>query len=166
MFGRTELIAIVVAVALGVVSAWTAQEWRHGAKQARIEAAHASLLEQQAQAVVESVQAARNEEQRRFAELEKTSNEAIQIAAAARADADSRAASLLWLRERIDTLLADARSRHPALADGGPSTGAAIDMLAHMLDGALDVAGQLAEYADQARIAGLTCERSFDSLRK
>lgn len=31
---------------------------------------------------------------------------------------------------------------------------------------ALDTAGQLAAYADRARIAGLTCERAYDEVRR
>ena len=46
------------------------------------------------------------------------------------------------------------------------AAGAAVDMLAHMLDGALDAAGRLAEYAYQARVAGLVCERIYDSMRQ
>jgi len=123
------------------------------------------VLEQMAQATVASVEAARTEEARRTAAVEKQRDLAQTIAAAARADADTRAASERRLRQRIDTLLAGAVGSNPALADGGPAAGAPIDMLAHVLGRALEAAGQLAAYADQARVAGLTCERSYDSLR-
>jgi len=68
------------------------------------------------------------------------------------------------LQQRVDTLLADARASNPALADGGPTAGTSIDLLAYVFGRALDAAGQLAEYADSARIAGLTCARAYDSL--
>jgi len=52
-------------------------------------------------------------------------------------------------------------ARNPTLAAGGPPTGSSVDMLAHVLGRAVQAAGQLAEYADRARIAGLTCERAY-----
>lgn len=155
--------AAAAVLAFGV--GWLINGWRHDAQLARLEAAHAVLLEQQALAVVESVEAARQLEQRRVAAVEEQRDHAQKLAAAARADADTRAASERRLRERINTLLADARGRNPALADGGPAAGAPIDLLAHVLDRALEAAGQLAEYADRARIAGFTCERSYDGVR-
>lgn len=157
-------VALVAAAAAGA-GAWTAQGWRYGEKLASQDAGHAKVLEQLAHATVVSVQATRDIEHRRTAVVEKTRNDAIQLAAAARADAAARTAAERRLRDRIDQILADARSRDSALADGSPATGTALDMLAHVLGRAIGRAGQLAQYADEARIAGLTCERSYDGVR-
>lgn len=162
---RSQLIGAAVCVVLGMAAAWIAQEWRHGAKQSRLEAAHARLLEQQAQAVVASVQAARNEEQRRIAALEEQRDNFQRMATAARADAAGARADVAGVYQYIRQILADARGRDPALADGGPAAGSPLDMLAYMLGRAVDRATELAEYADSARIAGLTCERSYDHVR-
>lgn len=163
---RAQLIGGLVAGALAFGAGWLANGWRMDAKLARQDAAHATVLEQMTQATVASVEAARTEEARRTAAVEKQRDLAQKVAAAARADADTRAASERWLRQRIDTLLAGAVGSNPSLADGGPAAGAPIDMLAHVLGRALEAAGQLAEYADQARGAGLTCERSYDAVRR
>ena len=162
---RARLItgAVVAAVAFG--SGWAVNGWRMDANLARQESAHAIVLEQMAQATVASIEAARKEEARRTAAVEEQRDLAQKIAAAARADANTRAASERRLRQRINTLLAGAVGSNPALADGGPAAEAPIDMLAHVLGRALEAAGRLAEYADQARGAGLTCERSYDTVR-
>lgn len=162
---RTQLIVGAVALALAFGAGWVVNGWRLDAKLARVEGQHAQVLEQLANTATASAQAARAEEARRTAVMEEQRDIAQKIAAAASADADTRAASYRRLRHRIDTLLADAIGSNSALADGGPAAGAPIDMLAHVLSRALEAAGQLAEYADQARGAGLTCERSYDLLR-
>ena len=162
---RGYLITGAITAVLAGGAAWTAQGWRYGEKLASDQRDHALVLEKLAQATVASVEAARNLEQRRTAVVEKARNDAIQLAVAARNDASARATAELRLRQRIGQILADARSRDPALADGGPTTGAALDMLAYVLGRAIDRAGQLAQYADDARIAGLTCERSYDGVR-
>lgn len=81
-------------------------------------------------------------------------------AAAARASAERDA-----FRVRLNAYLS--ASRGPRLAP--PASGSApaadpLDVLADVLGRADDRAQALAAYADQARIAGLACERSYDSL--
>jgi len=56
-------------------------------------------------------------------------------------------------------------ARDPAAADGSPAGAAAVDLLAYMLGRVSDRAAELASIADRARIAGLTCERAYASVR-
>ncbi|HCW17692.1 MAG TPA: DUF2514 domain-containing protein, partial [Achromobacter sp.] len=79
-------------------------------------------------------------------------------AAGARAERDG-------LRIRANALARAAVSRDPAAADGSPTGAAAIDLLAYMLSRVSDRAEELAGVADRARIAGLTCELTYDEVR-
>jgi hypothetical protein len=91
--------------------------------------------------------------------------QAIQSADTARADAVRFAADASGLRRSVDQIRRDAIARDPALADGSPAGAPTVGVLAHMLSRAIDRAQFLASFADRARIAGLTCERAYDSLR-
>ncbi|WP_162270310.1 DUF2514 family protein [Bordetella ansorpii] len=162
---RGYAAAAAIAALIAGAGAWTAQQWRWDARMARVERDQAEYRDQQAKATIAAVEAARDEEQRRTAAVERERNDAQQRAAAAAADADAATVASRRLRQRIDALVADAVARNSAVADGGPSAGAPIDMLAHVLGQAIDTAGELAEYADRARNAGLTCERAYDAVR-
>ncbi len=164
---RAQLIGAAVLVLLGMAAAWIVQEWRHDAKHARLQAAHAQLLEQQAQAVVESVQAARNEEQRRTAAVENERDTAIEQIEALGADVAAGRSLSGRLRTELNALRARYTSRDSAAAVRGSGEQGAdpIGVLIGVLEG-LDPAGrEIAEYADRLRIAGLTCEGTFDSLQ-
>ncbi|MCW3641558.1 DUF2514 domain-containing protein, partial [Burkholderia cenocepacia] len=91
-------------------------------------------------------------------------NDANQQRTAALADAFAARAAAGSLQQRVDQLAAAAR--HPAVAAGSPAAGDALDMLADVLGRIDQRAGDLAEYADRARIAGQQCERDYDALTK
>ncbi|RQT71928.1 DUF2514 family protein [Burkholderia cepacia] len=110
----------------------------------------------------DAVAAARAEEQRRTAAQQEIANDANQQRTAALADAFAARAAAGSLQQRVDQLVAAAR--HPAASAGGPATGGALDLLANVLGRADQRAGDLAEYADRARIAGQQCERYYDAL--
>ncbi|HDV8348848.1 TPA: DUF2514 family protein [Burkholderia vietnamiensis] len=109
-----------------------------------------------------AVAAARAEEQRRTAAQSEIAKDANQQRTAALADAFAARAAAGSLQQRVDQLVAAAR--HPAAAAGGTATGDALDLLADVLGRADQRAGELAEYADRARIAGQQCERDYDAL--
>lgn len=153
-------VALVAAGAGGWL-VWTIQD----AALSDLRAQQAQVLEKQAQATVASVEAARKLEQQRTAAVEKERDNAQEKYKQAAADAAARSAATQRLRQRIDQVLANARSLNPAFADGGQTAGDPLDLLADLLTRSLETAGQLATYADQARIAGLTCERSYDAVR-
>lgn len=88
----------------------------------------------------------------------------------ARKDAARRdAAAARTERGRLLADLARYRAAARAAADSGaaaagPAAGDALDLLADLLGRADARAGELAEFADAAHAAGLTCERSHDAL--
>lgn len=109
-----------------------------------------------------AVDAARAEEQRRTAAQSEIAKDANQQRTAALADAFAARAAAGSLQQRVDRLVAAARN--PAAATGSPAASDALDLLADVLGRADERAGQLAEYADRARIAGQQCERDYDAL--
>ncbi|WP_321967671.1 DUF2514 family protein [Burkholderia cepacia] len=113
-------------------------------------------------AQIAAVAAARAEEQRRTAAQSEIANDANQQRTAALADAFAARAAAGSLQQRVDQLVA--ASRHPSAAAGSPATGDALDLLADVLGRADQRAGELAEYADRAHIAGRQCERDYDAL--
>lgn len=121
-----------------------------------------------AMAAASAVMAARAEEQRRHAALQETVDVAKNDAARARADARAADGRHDRLRDYAATLAAGcgAAAGDPAAAVGSaPAAGPGL-VLAELFRRADERAGQLAEYADQARIAGQACERAYLALTK
>ena len=138
-------------------------------------AAGAAHVQQQLDAAKEAaeqkrladVQAARAEEQRRTNAQAEIANEATKQAAAAAADAVAAGAAADSLRARVARLVAAARaSGHPAAAGAGTGQpgGDPLDVLLDVLSRTDGAAGQLGDYADRLRVAGIACERSYDAL--
>ena len=114
---------------------------------------------------VKAVDRARTEEQRRTAAQTEIANVATKDAESARGDARTAGVAADRLRVRVAELTGDARaSQNPASASPGPAAGDPLDVLADVLGRADKRAGELAEYADRARIAGQACERAYDAL--
>ncbi|MDN7729246.1 DUF2514 family protein [Burkholderia orbicola] len=111
---------------------------------------------------IKAVDAARAEEQRRTAAQSENAKDANRQRTAALADAFAARAAAGSLQQRVDQLVAAAH--HPAASTGSSATGDALDLLADVLGRADQRAGELAEYADRARIAGQQCERDYDAL--
>ncbi|WP_425591458.1 DUF2514 family protein [Brenneria nigrifluens] len=61
-------------------------------------------------------------------------------------------------------LAASETSRISATASAGAARASTAILLADVLQRADDRAGELAAYADRARVAGLTCERAYDAI--
>lgn len=121
-----------------------------------------------AAAAASGIAAARAEESRRHAALQEIADAANLDAARARDDAAAAARAAGGLRQRAAQLAAGcgATAGDPAAATGSaPAAGAGL-LLADLLGRADDRAGGLAAYADQARAAGIACERAYDSLRQ
>lgn len=121
-----------------------------------------------AMAAASAVMAARAEEQRRNAELQENVDDAQAKAAAARRDALAAAGSRDRMQQRAAELAArcGAGASDTAAAEGGAPTAGPGLVLAELLRRSAERSGQLAEYADQARIAGQACERAYDALRQ
>lgn len=88
----------------------------------------------------------------------------IDIARRDAADARTERGRLLaqLARYRVATRAA----QHSGAPTAGPTTDDALDLFADLFSRADQRAGELAEFADVAHAAGLTCERSFDALTK
>lgn len=146
-------------------AAWTAQGWRYRAEIADIERDYAKARDDQAQATVVAIEAARTEERRRTHAVEKQRNDAQKMAAAAAGDAARARAERRGLLERADALVSAAAGRDSTLTDGSPAGADAVDLLAYMLGQVSGRAEELARIADRARVAGVTCERAYDEVR-
>ena len=85
--------------------------------------------------------------------------------AQARSDADSANASIGRLQQRINRLLADTSSEDSGTTQRGKTAREALDLLANVLEKSLERNRQLAEYADKASGAGLTCEKAYDAIQ-
>jgi hypothetical protein len=116
---------------------------------------------------IKAVDDARLEEQRRTNQISEIANEATQQAAVARADARAAGAAAERLRARVDQLVAASRAAGDSAVAGaspGQLGGDALDVLVDVLRRTDSAAGQLGEYADKLKIAGLSCERAYDAL--
>ncbi|WP_230586937.1 DUF2514 family protein [Bordetella hinzii] len=156
--------ALAGGLALGS-AAWTAQGWRKDAEISRQAAAFALERDGHAQATVAAIEAARVEENRRTAAVERERDDAQKRAAVATADAAGARSELGRLRARADALARAAADSDPSTAAGGPAGADAVDLLSYMLGRVSNRAAELAGVADRARNAGLTCERAYDASR-
>lgn len=155
---RGYVVAALVGALVAGPPAWTVQGWRYDAKISGME-------RDQAQQIADAQALARATEQARWSKREEIINDAKTQAAAAAADADRARAASERLRQQVARLRAGARD--PAAAGGGQGQSGAdtLDLLVGLLSG-MDAAGRdISGYADELRIAGLACERAYDSLR-
>jgi hypothetical protein len=108
-----------------------------------------------------------NEERRRQAAMQKEIDDATASLDAARRDADAARRASAGLRRAVDDRV-DAAARFCAAATNpaAAAAGAAANgrLLAEVFGELDDEAGALAQEADRRGIAGLACERAYDSL--
>lgn len=157
-------LAAVLALGLAYFSGRWQQSGHDKASYAaeRTNAALSAAVDQ-----VKAVDRARAEEQRRTTVQLEIANEAKKDADSARADAVVADAAAERLRKRVDELLAAVRAgQNPAPIGAGQSQpgGDPLDVLVDVLRRTDDAAGQFGTYADQLKIAGVACERSYDAL--
>lgn len=145
------LILLAMAVSFG--AAWHVQDWRYGTRLAEISEAHAI-------AITEASNIARVEEQRRQSAVNKEASDAREQNKNAAIDAST--ADTAGDRLHVEAgKFARARSDNPGAAQRGASATRAAMVLSDLLQRADKRAGELAAAYDRARIAGLTCERSY-----
>lgn len=96
--------------------------------------------------------------------IEEVQHHANQSAAAARRDAAAAADLAGRLREHITRLAAATAADSPAAGASHAASGAGL-VFADVLAGADARLRALAEYADQARVAGFTCQRTYEAVR-
>lgn len=151
------LAAVLLAMAITAAGTWQVQENRYGKKLADIE-------RDQAIAITNAGAAARQEEQRRQASVNKEASDAREQNKAAAVDAGTADAAGDRLHVEADELAASACTSDPGVAKRGASATRAAMVLSDLLQRADKRAGELAVAYDRARIAGIACERSYQSL--
>ncbi|MDM5138462.1 DUF2514 domain-containing protein [Aeromonas bestiarum] len=112
-------------------------------------------------------QKAREEENRRQAEIDEVRDHAQEEIAQAQADAVAAGVESGRLREQARRLAARASqcASNPSTAQGGQAAEQPAMVLADLLSRADERAGELAAAYDRARASGLACERAYNSLR-
>lgn len=157
-------IAIALALMLALV-AFAGYQWHEASEQR----AAAQLMQGQrdtARQALDKSTRARAEESRRTRALQEALDAEHLARQAVEADARRADAAAVGLRQRAQQLAAAARcpTSDSAPASSSPAASAPGDLLADMLGRIDEAAGELARYADQARIAGQLCERAYGAL--
>lgn len=140
------------------LAAWTVQGWRYDAKISRIEA-------EQATALADAQAKARKIEQARVAAIEEVTKDADQKIAAVQADAAAAADSAKRLRAEVARLRRAASDTSTTGSSSGQPGTDPIGVLAVVLGELDDRAGEVGRYADRLKVAGLACEKAYESLR-
>lgn len=121
--------------------------------------------EGKAQAVAEQKAADEQEEQRRNAELQKIQADAQQRIDAARNDAVNAAAKSGRLQQQLANIRKQLVGYSTAESIGNPAAETGV-LLGDVLSKSVERNRQLADYADRAREAGLTCQKQYESLTR
>ncbi|NMY06321.1 DUF2514 domain-containing protein [Pseudomonas sp. WS 5059] len=153
--GLVVLILVLMTSAAGFT--WQVQDWRYGKQLAEID-------KTQAIALTEAGNTARHEEQRRQSAVNKEASDAREQNKAAAVDAGTADAVSGRLHVEAGKFAAAACS-DPGVAQRGASATRAAMVLSELFQRADKRAGELAAAYDQARIAGLACERSYEGLK-
>ena len=148
----------VAAAALAGVSAWVVQGWRYEAQISR-------MTTQQAVAIADAQAKAREIEQASQAAMEEVAKNADEKIAAATADADAARNSAGRLRAELARLRRSSEDSAVACPGEDESGIDTIGVLIDVLEGVERNGREVAEYADRLKVAGLACERSYESLR-
>lgn len=146
------------ALVSAFIAGWYVNGWRMGAEIAEIRRTAAADQ-------IKATYQARAEEQRRVAAQTEIANEAVRQLREAQQSARTADAARRELLARVTALVnASRRPGDPAAVAAGTATGDPVILLADVLGRADQRAGELAQYADAARIAGQKCERDYDAL--
>lgn len=149
-------LALVAALLLGY-GLWQSHEQSLGAER--------EISKQTAQALV-ATQDNLRESNRRTVAVEGNAHAADLAASAARADADAAHSAGERLRLRLAAAERGRAASDPAATSAG-ATADAPGLVPYDVFESVRAAGErLAGYADQSRIAGQACERSYDALTK
>lgn len=147
-------LAIIIIVAAGAL--WARSEIISYGEQ-QYAAGHAKAVDEQRAAD-------KKEEQRRNAELQKIQADAQQRVDAARNDAINAAAKSGRLQQQLANIRKQLVGYSTTESIGNPAAETGI-LLGDVLAASVERNRQLADYADRAREAGLTCEAQYNSLR-
>lgn len=163
--GWGYLLVAVLGLMVGGLYAGSLQGWRYEARLDALRAEQATQRATAAQAQTQAVSDARLEERRRTAAQTEKVNDAMQQLDAARGDAATARDATDRLREQLARYVAASRAAgHPSPAGASPPAGGTGDLPADLFLESVERARALAAAADDARIAGLACEGSYDAL--
>lgn len=161
----TTILAIVCLLA-GAAMGWGSRALVADAEVARLTAEHATAMAAQAQDAKTRETKARAEERRMTLRVWENAD----AAALQAADARRSAAAVADERDRLRNAYVELASRPSAgpeaspAASGGSSAAGAGLVFARLFDRGAELLQSCAAALDQSRIAGLACERSYDSL--
>lgn len=160
--------AVLLALAAIAGSLYGAYSHGESVADARWQAKASDLQALQAKARAAAEGNARTEEQRRQTAANEVGSNARQESAAVAADVAGADGAGQRLREAADNLAARASCTpgDPGAASRGETATRAAMVLSDLLKKADRRAGELAKFADESRIAGLACERTYDSLTR
>lgn len=128
-------------------------------------AKYSGLKQEYSDASAKATQEARIKEWEYQNNVDAIAQQGAKDLAQARSDADSANASIGRLQQRINRLLADTSSEDSGTTQRGKTAREALDLLANVLEKSLERNKQLADYADKASSAGLTCEKAYDAIQ-
>lgn len=128
-------------------------------------AKYSGLKQEYSDASAKATQEARVKEWEYQNNVDAIAQQGAKDLAQARSDADSANASIGRLQQRINRLLADTSSEDSGTTQRGKTAREALDLLANVLEKSLERNRQLADYADKASSAGLTCEKAYDAVQ-
>lgn len=157
----TKALAVLVVLLLAALG------WQWGEAQLsgrRADAANAALGAERTARQNEA--AARLTESKRAQRIQEALDAEHLARLEVEADARRADAAAGSLRERARQLAAAARcpAASASAAAGSPPADAPGDLLADLLERLDEAAGEVGRYADQARLAGATCERAYQAL--
>jgi hypothetical protein len=167
LFGWKGLAAACgVCLLVGTFAGHKVEAWRQDVKYSALVASNAKVMQDYSDRAYHAETAQREEGERRQDEKDTIQNEARDRIAVVQADAVRAVGERDRLRGQLATFTASHRSAgaDPAVGAGGPPAADALDLLAIMFGESDDTSGILADALDQSRVAGLTCERQYDSL--
>lgn len=147
-------LAIIIIIAAGAL--WAANKVSNYGDQ--------QYADGYAKAIAEQKAADKKEEQRRNAELQKIQADAQQRVDAARNDAVNAAAKSGRLQQQLANIRKQLVGYFATESTGNPAASTGV-LLSQLLSESVERNRQLADYADRAREAGLTCEAQYNSLR-
>lgn len=147
-------LAIIIIVAAGAL--WVRSEI--------ISYGDQRYAEGKAQVIADQKAVDEQEERRRNAELQKIQADAQQRIDAAHNDAVNAAAKSGRLQQQLTSIRKQLIGYSTAESIGNPAAETGV-LLSDVLAKSVERNRQLAEYADMAREAGLTCEAQYNSLR-
>lgn len=161
---RIALISALIAGAVLALKAWNESLREEG--RAEVRAEWTAERERQKDAALKQAAANAKETARRLAAQKEVQDAHDKELARVRADAvAARGASDRLRRELADfTASRRAAASHPAPAGHGATTDLGFDLLSDMFSLADQAAGEMAERADEARAAGLQCQRQYEAL--